>query len=75
MLLPVVKLAISSAGKFKACVKVAAQSPVMLWMLCRHAKRMVPAQKGAGVVVERGYRSSNRRGSGRSLCCSAFLTR
>lgn len=77
LLLPLMESAVtSSAGDSKACMEVALWSPVTL-LLCRHTKRMGPAQEGAGrvVVVERGYSSSNGRGSGKPLCCSASLTR
>lgn len=65
----------SSAGDSKACVEVALWNPITL-LLCRHTKRMGPAQGVVVVVVaERGYSSSNGRGSGKPLCCSASLTR
>lgn len=64
----------SAADDSTACMEVALCSPVTL-LLCRHAKRMRPAQEGAGVVVERGYSSRNGRGSGKPLCCSVSVGR
>lgn len=49
---------------------------VLFRMLCRHTKRMVPAQRGeGGVVVERYASSSDWRDSGKPLHEPASLSR